>query len=266
MPRAKRRESSSGIYHIILRGNNRRLLFFDDQDCCQFLRTLEKVRTVSGFHLYAYVLMNNHVHLLLQEGDEKLATIFKRLCTSYASYLNKRHDACGHLFEDRFHSVPVETEWAFLNVLRYICQNPVKAGLCTDPFSYRWTGCCGVMDPVPPLIPDSPDHLGLTADGIHTFVCASGEFSNKKVIDWNERMLDSEAVRVMQKIAETDHIPEIAGWKKSRRNDVLRKGRKAGISISQLSRITGISKGIIRRVCKAATTEVERAEGTVLSL
>lgn len=97
MPRIKRRKSASGIYHVILRGNNRRLLFFDDQDCRQFLKTIEKVREVSGFRLYAYVLMNNHVHLLIGEGEEELSTIFKRICVSYAVYSNSRHDACGHL-------------------------------------------------------------------------------------------------------------------------------------------------------------------------
>ena len=86
MPRAAREKSETGLYHIMLRGMDHRAVFMDDEDCQRFLETLNKVRVVSGFKLFAYCLMGNHVHLLLQEGTEPLETVFKRIGTSCVYY------------------------------------------------------------------------------------------------------------------------------------------------------------------------------------
>ena len=79
MPRAARKKSASGIYHVMLRGADRRVLFYDDEDNERFLDTLRHAKEISGFKLYAYCLMGNYVHLLIEEGAEPLELVFKRI-------------------------------------------------------------------------------------------------------------------------------------------------------------------------------------------
>ena len=83
MPRTARKQSESGIFHVMLRGIDRQVIFQDDEDCEKYLQCLSDCQKVSGFILYAYCLMGNHVHLLLQEGPEPLSQIFKRLGVRY---------------------------------------------------------------------------------------------------------------------------------------------------------------------------------------
>ena len=129
VPRAARIKSKSGIYHIIMRGINRQTLFNDEEDFAKFIQTLQRYREICEYNLYAYCLMGNHLHLLLKEGKDPLETVMRRICGSYVLWYNKKYDRVGYLFQDRFKSEPVEDEAYFLTVLRYIFQNPLKAGV-----------------------------------------------------------------------------------------------------------------------------------------
>jgi REP element-mobilizing transposase RayT len=129
MARYARRKSESGIFHIMLRGINKQSIFEDNEDRERFLNTIERYRKVSEYKIYGYCLMGNHVHLLLKEAGESISDAIKRICSSYVHWYNWKYDRCGHLFQDRYKSEPVEDEIYLLTVLRYIHQNPVKAGL-----------------------------------------------------------------------------------------------------------------------------------------
>jgi len=139
MPRQPRKISGTGIYHVMLRGVNRQRIFEEPADYERFLLHLLQVKRNSEFKLFAYCLMSNHVHLLLKENEVPLAQIFKRLGARYASWFNKKYDRCGHLFQGRFRSEPVESDAYLITVLAYIYQNPVKAGLCNSPENYIWS-------------------------------------------------------------------------------------------------------------------------------
>jgi hypothetical protein len=82
MPRSARKKSSSGIYHIVLRGINKQRIFEDDEDSLYFLEKLKIYKDISGYEIYAYCLMSNHVHLLMKEGEEPLSTAFRRIGAS----------------------------------------------------------------------------------------------------------------------------------------------------------------------------------------
>ena len=118
MPRQARKRSSSGIYHIMLRGINRQIIFEDREDYQRFFDTLKKYKAVSGYTIYAYCLMSNHVHILLKAGHEDLDLIIKRIAGSYVYWYNWKYGRVGHLFQDRFKSEPIETDEYFLTVLR----------------------------------------------------------------------------------------------------------------------------------------------------
>lgn len=148
MPRIARQQAQSGIYHIMLRGINRQDIFTEDADRHKFLQLLvdlqqnydDKGRSIgSNFTLYAYCLMSNHVHLLYRQGSEGVEQSMKRLEVSYAQYFNKKYGRVGHFFQDRFKSEPCEDFDYFLTLLRYIHQNPVKAGITGSVENYPWS-------------------------------------------------------------------------------------------------------------------------------
>ncbi|MCJ7806540.1 MAG: transposase, partial [Clostridia bacterium] len=119
MPRRAREKSSTGVYHVMLRGINRQNIFKDREDRQQFITTLVKYKKVSGYEIYGYCLMTNHMHLLIKEGGESIDRILKRIGASYVYWYNKKYARCGHLFQDRFKSEPVEDDQYLLVVLRY---------------------------------------------------------------------------------------------------------------------------------------------------
>ena len=139
MPRAARIKSSTGIYHIITRGINQQNIFSSDDDYERLLNTLSRYCRKSSCEIYAYCLMDNHIHLLFKEGQEPLATTMKRIDTSYVYYYNWQYNRKGHLFQDRYKSEPVEYDAYFLTVLRYIHLNPIKAGITDDLASYPYS-------------------------------------------------------------------------------------------------------------------------------
>ncbi|WP_373000589.1 REP-associated tyrosine transposase, partial [Lutispora sp.] len=139
MPRFRRKLSKSRIYHVMVRGNERKDLFLDNDDREKFIDILYKKKTENEYDLYAYCLMSNHVHLLIRECSNEIARIMKRINTSYACYFNKKYDRIGHVFQDRYKSEVIESERHLLAAVRYIHNNPVKAGLVRSASQYKWS-------------------------------------------------------------------------------------------------------------------------------
>lgn len=139
MPRRPRRRSESGLYHVMLRGINKQIIFESDDDRYQLLSTLKRFIDANKFVLYGYCVMDNHVHLLIQELEDDISNAIKRICASYVLWYNKKYERSGHLFQERFKSEPVEDDNHFLMTLRYIHRNPLEAGLCKELLDYKWT-------------------------------------------------------------------------------------------------------------------------------
>lgn len=250
MPRTKRQKSHSGLYHITVRGIDRREIFIEDADCACFLKTLDHVREKTGYKLYAYCLMGNHVHLLIGEGVSSISIVMHRVGTSYAHYYNNKYDCCGHVFQNRFHSEPVDSEQYLWNVMKYICRNPVKAGLCSNPFSYRWLECSGTGMPVRdlPLDPIS-EVINVNEQNLLLFILNPDEPEKIKCVP-RKHLSDQEAFRLLCNACSCRHAGEISGWEPEMRRRAILTGLHAGISIRQLSRITGISKSLIEKAAK----------------
>lgn len=142
MPRQPRLHVPGGLYHVIVRGIDRRSIFNDDADRNEFLSRLAKAIESSGCRCYAWALMSNHVHLLLRPGPHPLSHLMRRLLTGYAILYNKRHRRSGYLFQNRFKSILCQDDVYFLQLVRYIHLNPVRAGLVAnaDLRTYPWTG------------------------------------------------------------------------------------------------------------------------------
>ena len=244
MPRTARKKSANGMYHVMIRGADRRIIFGDDEDCKTYLDILCRIREKTPFNLYACCLMGNHVHMLIREGQEPLDVLMKRLGVTYVSYYNQKYDLLGHLFQDRFRSEAVDTQVYFLDVLRYICQNPVKAGLSKTPADYRWLKCSGLRRD---SITDSlEEYTPLAGEELRLFL---NEPCKQEHLDENTcRLTDRMAIERLCEACKCRNVQEIAGWPEKQQLEAIRAGRKAGISIRQLSRLTGISKTRIERV------------------
>ena len=160
MPRQPRKSSGTGIYHVMMRGINHQTIFEDEEDNYQFINTLDRMRvryddegnpSGSNCTYYAYCLMGNHFHLLIREREESVGETIKRIASSYVYYYNRKYGRDGHLFKERFKSEPVNDMAYFTVLLRYIHQNPVKAGIVEKVKDYEfssWGEYDGTVEPV----------------------------------------------------------------------------------------------------------------------
>lgn len=149
MPREARKLSSINIYHIMIRGNRKQDIFLEDEDRFKFIKVLKKTKQKKEYMLYAYCLMNNHVHLLIKEKDEQLSQTMKRINVSYVNYFNQKYQQVGHLFQDRFRSEPIEDENYLLAVLSYIHNNPLNAFIAKNLEEYAWSSYCLYIKKLP---------------------------------------------------------------------------------------------------------------------
>lgn len=245
MPRISRQKSESGYYHVILRGVNRQDLFFDDEDRVKILECLERFQKETHVQINAYCLMSNHIHLLVKASDE-LSLLVKKVASSYVYYFNRKYDRIGHLFQDRFRSEVIDTDAYLLTVYRYILQNPEKAGICKAE-EYPWSSwkamegqksICDITQMQE--IAGSRQLLKEYVLQKNDDVCLEAETSHS--------LTDTEALEVALRITDGENPQKIAGYEKEKRDELLLKLKKAGLSIRQISRLTGINRNTIQRV------------------
>lgn len=140
MPRQPRLFVAGIPYHVTQRGNNRAPIFFSDSDYSFFLDVLQEAKAKHPCLVYAYCLMPNHFHLLLQPRDEhNVSLLIKLIGAKYVRYINKTNNRSGTLWQGRFKCSLIEQELHFINCLRYIEMNPVRSGIVKFPEQYRWS-------------------------------------------------------------------------------------------------------------------------------
>jgi len=140
MPRQARLRIPGWPLHVIQRGNNRQDCFQEDRDFRVYLLLLDELSSLHGCDVHAYVLMTNHVHLLLTpRGNDGASPMMKSLSQRFVQYINRKHARSGRLFEDRFRSCIVDSDEYLLRCHRYIEMNPVRAGMVEHPSRYKWS-------------------------------------------------------------------------------------------------------------------------------
>lgn len=253
MPRQARKMSASGIYHIMMRGINKQRIFKDQDDNTRFIQTLEQYKDKSGYHIYAYCLMVNHVHLLLKVGEEPLEQVMRRICGSYVYWYNSKYQRIGNLFQDRFKSETVENDAYFLTVLRYIHQNPLKAGLVTSIEQYPWSSFGEYLNR--PIVVDTDFALKMFDDNREKAVKSLIEFC--EVINENQcleieekrQLPDAEAINIIKQVCKIENASDLQKFDKLTRNKRLRELKEEyRLSIRQIERLTGISRGVVSNV------------------
>lgn len=262
MSRIPRKCSCSGVYHVMLRGNNKQVIFENENDYLKFQQLLyQKCHPVDmdgdpmppSCVIYAYCLMPNHVHLLIQEKDEYVSDVIKSIGTSYAQYYNLKYGHSGHLFQGRFRSEPVDDWDYFLILLRYIHQNPVAGGLVWKVGDYEWSSWREFDNPTVcpmPLCSVQSVLSRISLDALTELV--NEPLSRKKsILDYNNETsirLNDEMIRAfISDDCGVRNPKDIQSYTKTERKAILKKIREFGGSIRQISRITGISENIVRK-------------------
>lgn len=144
--RIPRQVARSGYYHVVIKGDGRQAIFEDDADRQTFLRLAERYFVEAGISVIAWCLMENHVHLILWDGSNELSGAMHRLETAYARHYNDRAGRVGHLFRERFMSSPIESDAYVLEAVRYVLNNPEKAGVCRAE-EYPWSSYRAYVTP-----------------------------------------------------------------------------------------------------------------------
>ena len=246
MPRQARKKSSTGIYHVMLKGIDDRNIFLEEGDRKKFLTQLFQAQKKSGFQLLAYCLMDNHIHLLLEELED-LGTAMKRITVGYVLWHNHQYGRTGHLFQNRYSSEPVEDDAYLVTVARYIHQNPVKAGMVKKADSYPWSSYRHYMEAY------NGKSTHLSTDRIMGYFQSQKQFETfmnqqreDKCLGFEPpgKMTDSQIVVLIQQ--EYQRTP--GELKTDECRELIRNLYEQHYgSIRQLARVFGVSKGVVER-------------------
>ena len=265
MSRQGRIQSGTGVYHVMMRGINRQQIFESEEDNKHMLYVLSNLQlqySPDGTPLpsptctiYANCLMGNHFHLLIQERAWTISEIIKSLASSCVYYFNKQHQRIGHLFQDRFKSEPVNDMTYFITLLRYIHQNPVKAGIVSDAKDYPWSSWREY------LCPDKEENIcntratlrRISLEDLSTLVnqplseeCQCIDIDTSDI----RKMTVHTDESVRQEILCLSQCQSIAEFQREdigKRKEICRIMKERGAGVRQLSRITGISLGTISK-------------------
>ena len=182
MPRKPRIEFDGAFYHVLVRGNQKQKIFLDKKDFRKYLQILGDYKSLYSFSLYGYVLMPNHVHLLVETGKIPLSKILQGINQRYTMYFNWKYDTVGHLFQGRYKAILCNKEEYLLNLIKYIHNNPVRAGLVERADEYPWSSHELFLKPEKKGIADTHIALGFFAGDSEKAARAYREFMGEEGI------------------------------------------------------------------------------------
>lgn len=282
MPRKPRLSPPGTIHHITSRGNNRQKIFFEPTDYPDFLQIITDTRSLLPFELFAFCLMPNHFHLLVRVISASISRIMQRLESVYTHKINRRDGRVGHLFRARFPSILCENDAHFLELLRYIHLNPVRANLVELPSDWQWSGHQeflglsdrGIVDWKFPLSMFNSD-LSRAQEAYRRFVDLGSNVASPKPIALPSRP------KIPTTPASPEHFPgleplalatvwksgisiaELRGTTRRRRvtavrADFIRKALLAGARRSDLSRFLNVTPAAIWKAVPSNTLYLAR--------
>jgi len=190
MPRKPRFYLSGVPAHAIQRGHNREPIFFKEADYREYLKILKKVADHYECQIHAYVLMTNHVHLLVTPAKKNgISLMFQSIGRLYVTYINKTYNRSGTLWEGRHKGNIIETDSYFMTCMKYIELNPVRAGIVKDPKDYYWSSYAANAYGKPNAI--------IT---VHELYSSSGSTNNERLENYRSFVSDKEKTLVFKNI------------------------------------------------------------------
>lgn len=258
MSRPLRIFSHSKIYHIIFKGIDNQNIFYDNQDRNFFLEQLLNTKKKFNYKIYAYCLMDNHVHMVIQVENKFLSKSIQSLCIRYAYYFNKKYQRVGSFIQNRFKSKNIESQNYFLKVCRYVHRNPENAGISKTE-NYNWSSYKEYLDNA--FLIDKNALLYYFNNNIHEFIKYTTKFNDfEDAADFAEyeliqKLSDENLSTIIMKKFRIQSINDISIFfqKKSKQDKefCIKELKKIkGTNITQVSRILRINRKIVERIWK----------------
>ena len=255
MTKRRRIHSNSKIYHIIIKGIDNQDIFYDDQDRRVFLKKLLLTKEAYDNKIYAYCLMDNHVHMVIRIEKEFLSKAIQTLMIRYVQYFNKKYDRTGTLVQNRFKSKNVENQRYFLEVCRYVHRNPENAGFAkTD--QYKWSSYQEYFKKSE--IVDKEILLHYFNNDIKEFVNFTNkcddyenlkEFAEYEIIG---KLKDEDVLKIIMKIFDINDVRDVPSFFKNRQREQLEH------DIHKIKSIKGTNKTQVARLIRRDRKTVEK--------
>jgi len=251
-----RKYSSSKIYHIIIKGIDNQNIFYDDQDRRVFLNDILKTKKEFNYQICSYSLMDNHVHLVIRIEKEFLSKAMQSLMVRYVRYFNKKYKRIGTLAQSRFKSKNVENQKYFLEVCRYVHQNPENAGIAKTE-EYKWSSYQEYLGKE--RIIDKNILLHYFDNDINKFI----EYNTKndtdqKINEFAEyemigKLTDEQLAQIIMQKFFINDVSEIPNFfknlnKKELENNIAKLKNIKGTNKTQLARIIRVGRRIIEKI------------------
>ena len=271
MARKPRVDFPGALYHIMQRGNNHNYIYEDAQDKRRFLAIIEGLTHELDFKLLYHVLMDNHFHLVLLLGHDKVSLVMQLINARYARYYNKRYSRVGTIYGGRFTGVLVTNDQQFFHVLRYIAYNPVRAGMVRYPGEYRWGSHAEILGGLPSTIAldnllcyFNADRSMALAAYIKCIEDSLKDFTNKQHVLVVQNTRDStEFLRCILdglQITESSKVLILSGkggvMVKPIRDLFIYKATQEGYSIREIAAFISTSYETVRRISKQADNQM----------
>jgi len=252
MSRGPRKLSRTGIYHVVIRGIDKLIIFESPKDYEKYLDLLSMYKVECNFDILAYCLMTNHVHLIIKINTIPLETIFRKLNTHYATWFNMKYQRIGHLQQERYYSEPIEDASYLLTAIRYVHQNPLKAGLENSPgTNYVWSSIHEYISGKSVICNIS---FIASITSISKFIQYNFEHNSDELTDINNlkiRLPDDVAKDIIKDVSGCASSSDFQKLSTISQKQYILLLHQKGISIRQLNRLTGISRGVIYRTIKS---------------
>lgn len=256
MPRKPRVISSTNIYHIILRSINQHIIFEEEADFHKFLFILSDCKSNYDIDIYAYCLMDNHIHLLLNSSLSTLSSFFQSLGSRFVRWYNSKYSRSGHLFQERYHSIPVESNSQYLSTITYIHNNPVKASVCRYPSEYRWSSFNAFYGEKNPLINISYSYnIAGSKDSLLNYFALNAPSLNEQSFSdihkpTHHYITDEKALCIFKSVTHLSSTSDTINLTKPLRNKFIRLLNEHGLTHNQIARLMDVSISTVKRVCE----------------
>lgn len=267
MARKARIRSSLNLYHVIIRGINKQDIFIDNQDKNKLIKELSIAKEKFNFKLYAYVIMPNHLHMVIKENDTSISKIMHRIQLCYSEYLNIKYQRVGHVFQGRFTSKNIENEEYLKCVIRYVHLNPDKAKIEKYDL-YYWSSYKQYIEKRQNNdLVDTEEILRLFGSNKESLKEKFIEYHKEKSkydyksedveFEMMNKLDDSTLIRIITEEMNIPNIYEVQKLNNTYRDKILIELLSIrGTTAKQISRITGISINIIQKIANSEKNKI----------
>lgn len=256
MPRRAREESPTGMYHVYSRGTGKQNIYESKSDYIAFLDSLYQVKIKYDLEIHGYCLMPNHFHVLMVQRElSNISAAMHRLLTYYSGRFNYIYDRSGVLFGNRYGSVPVVNYSHYVNLIKYMHYNPVKAEICGQPSDYPWSSFSEIIFQKGFCLTDREMTLKMYNNDMDK---AKIRFlkHHENAFTLPDIMFESGSLSMEKKVYLLEHVftdiqvKNIASMCTEDRNaKIIEMRKELKLTVSQIERLTGISRTIVKKIC-----------------